>query len=585
MNRKTLILILFLSVCIFSYAQKTLAPISTSQSVYGKDSVTVHAFDRFNDHYKYQTLYISNWLIETTDSFYIKGHGYGYQDSTLVFSDSTHSLFLVGTIADIDYTRASYILPLDFGHSPSYFSIKSYSELGQPYTQFCWLSNGEDSVTIGKYRFKTREEPAMYYAIINSSGDIQSGGLSQDFVRYNPTENTILEVIPLKYIAEDIAYAEDAVPLHASQNNRYITKELNNRTNDTLTLYNNTNTIQGAGPLDNISFQLNDSREVVATNNQSLLVSPIDSLSVIHLDTFDLAKNNSYTNIHFFRKYRRYIQNIDSLVVDHITVLAPLGSEINNEISDNTFIYWANGNTSVINSDTISHDSGVYIQVSLNYRGDYFYTLLKTPRKLELPISLTSGFFINDFIDSCNYAGKTVSFQQDGMQLFRSLQNSYDNLLYESCEVTTALDATWSAPGGRYSENDYLYELHNFTSNSSVTQEPFTWVDFEMKTRGNFKPYYLYYSIDLIGSTNSNLDHQISVYPNPTTGSINIEHKGANAVNYHSYTLFNIQGQEVQTGILLGNTIQLSNHILNGTYILTLTGESQRSSARIVVLK
>ena len=449
----------------------------------------------------------------------------------------------------------------------------------------CWLSTGQDSVTLGDYSFVTRKEPAMYHALINSQGEVENVGLSQDFVHYEPSNLTILDINPIRYTAEYEGVNERDLT------NYFITSEYNILSDDTLTFLKNTSSKQGAGRLDFISQRLNSPDEVIATSSESILIRPTDTLSVIHGDTVQVVKNSHFENFHFFRKSRTHIPNKDTLISQHIAVLAPIGSEPNSLISNNSFVYWANGKRSIINDDTITHDSGVYIHVFSNTLGSYTHYILKTDQKLKQPITLKTDYFgemqilINDFIDSCEYANKIKSFSEKDGRIVRFADNRYFDFLYDSCEVTAAYNTMWEFPTEPFTEIDYLYQIHNF-STSSFIKEANSWGSrLEVQSDNGFIPYYFFSAIRWDGSVDEINRKHVSIYPNPSSDKIHVVIEDGSNLGFTSYVIQNMAGQSIQEGKLLENQIQLKNQFVNGTYILTLNGEDYQYNTRIILIK
>jgi len=71
---------------------------------------------------------------------------------------------------------------------------------------------------------------------------------------------------------------------------------------------------------------------------------------------------------------------------------------------------------------------------------------------------------------------------------------------------------------------------------------------------------------------------QIRVYPNPATDVIHVVH---DFVNIHTYSISDLAGREVETGILAGEEIDVSR-LQPGTYFVTLHGDGDTFTQRVV---
>jgi len=73
------------------------------------------------------------------------------------------------------------------------------------------------------------------------------------------------------------------------------------------------------------------------------------------------------------------------------------------------------------------------------------------------------------------------------------------------------------------------------------------------------------------------MERGIEVYPNPTSGAVNISGVHANAV----YEVYNVSQQKIAAGILVGARIELNTE--PGLYILKVITDDQSFIQRIVV--
>lgn len=102
---------------------------------------------------------------------------------------------------------------------------------------------------------------------------------------------------------------------------------------------------------------------------------------------------------------------------------------------------------------------------------------------------------------------------------------------------------------------------------------------------GNHKPLLLNAVIWLAGASNLQtsdlyVDHSIKIYPNPTSDFIYIKELQTNFSEYQ-YTVFDISGKSLETGILTSTTIDLQKYP-KGTYIISLKSKKEDKTFKVI---
>lgn len=134
-------------------------------------------------------------------------------------------------------------------------------------------------------------------------------------------------------------------------------------------------------------------------------------------------------------------------------------------------------------------------------------------------------------------------------------------------------------------EPDYrIYDTHayvyDFSPNIAFVNRPKTLIKTDPN---NYQPFRgVRYEViprlvtSIVGLTNN----EVSIYPNPTNGFINIESKGEPL----NFTIYNTQGKEVRSGVIVGGrkTLDLSD-LDTGAYILRMVNDFSVVTKTVIV--
>ncbi|MGB0850037.1 MAG: hypothetical protein ACPGTP_02220 [Bacteroidia bacterium] len=242
-------------ITLSGYAKKDLAVIQhLTEVVYGKSEVSIKACNRTH-HFYQEYNYVSAWVLQTTDSFYIKSNH--YNDTTKpIKSDEEFDYHY------IEYERYSWHqdrikqhIAFSFSTDPTWFSITKYGDV-------YWLSTGRDTMTYSEGTFITETEPAIYRMRIkdNKIEAVRSWD-------YQPFYKKIISIKPF--------YLSPSKTVSNPISEIFLTTEVNNF-GDTFHLFHqNTN---GFGPY--LVMHLNHPDEIKAAEKGSFIIAPRDTVTI-----------------------------------------------------------------------------------------------------------------------------------------------------------------------------------------------------------------------------------------------------------------------------------------------------------------
>jgi hypothetical protein len=550
--------LLILQVSLF--AQKFGTPHSISESIYGKGPLIVKAYDRFDENNR--SNYFSYWLIETQDSFFRK---VPYQNNLKkIASDSNVSYHLLTYYTD-EFEDSLYSnTSISFNHKPKWISLNGLDQASNVLT---WVSVHSDTVLIGSDTVFTNYAPAIYSYL---EGTVTKEPLEN---LYNKN-NSIVEIEPLRYTNQ--------LYDHSNFTNSLI-----------ITLKDSQNQISTILHIDPFKASpkqctLNHKDELVATFEKSILLHPKRNLTTIFFNSTEIVVDTLFEEFYLFELLEK-----SSIVTK---VKAPLGSKPNNQIIWNTFIYLANGDSSIINDIVYYHDSGSFICIS-NKHETITVNEIKTSQTLNHPISLVPDLsnkelqylHFNDNIEYVQVVGKERNYFDEfgSSQLKRTYLR--DRYRFSKFDVSHCLfnSATALETNSYYDKNydgngnsNLLYSISNFTDSSSFYPSFYDRMVYS-KISG-YKPVYYFGAMTWIAGIKENEKINISIYPNPSSSKISIS-SDLNT-NFSHYSVVDMSGNIVQTGKLMGNTIQLKS-LTNGSYALILDDDQTIYTKKFILIR
>lgn len=538
-----------------TFAKKDLAVMQhLTEVVYGKSEVSIKGCYRthsYNEEYNY----ISAWLLQTTDSFFIRSNHY-YDTTKSLYSDDEFDYHYV------EYDRYSWYqdsikqhVSFSFSKDPSWFNV---TEDGNVY----WLSTGNDTMTYHNGIFVTESEPAIYRMRITND-EIEAVRSWE----YQPFYKKIIAIRPF-YFSPNSTTSNPISEI-------FITTEVNNF-GDTFHLFHqNTN---GFGPY--LVTYLNHPDEIKAAEKGSFIIEPQDTVVVKSiLGDYKLTPSDSAACFYSFSLDQSSHPQFNKIEL-------PNGSKINEDIVPMCFAYIPNGDSSIIDNKKVYHKPNDIVH--------YFYNQARVLRPsspcsetidLNLNSYIIEDIFINDAIDSVTAIypqqfPRKINFDDGITKLSRSLSSSYNSRVrrfeYLNCEITSNVQQNRNLEE-LYQWNHFvslLYNITDFSDSSTLTIIE----DFDQKQitlQGSYTPTHIYNTVYYWGSVREYNKVTVSLYPNPTSGTLNFA--SSNNSNLQGfYFLSDIQGNVVDEGRNNTNVIKLPQNISNGLYYITLKTESNK---------
>jgi hypothetical protein len=79
---------------------------------------------------------------------------------------------------------------------------------------------------------------------------------------------------------------------------------------------------------------------------------------------------------------------------------------------------------------------------------------------------------------------------------------------------------------------------------------------------------------------------KVNIYPNPVKSSVNIDILSSKrGVSKPTYSVFNIKGQQVQSGELNGANNKIDLNISSGIYFINVADEKQQTTRKVLIIK
>jgi hypothetical protein len=547
----------FCCLLLISAVNKTdlAVPHSDVEIVFGKSDVTVLGCLRY---YQEGQDYYSSWLVKTTDSFFIETSVEGKLHH--LNSDSLFNYHF------LDYHRLGYYSDTITQHFSFRFSTEpEWIEMNEG-SEILWLSTGLDTLFTQTDTFVTDSTPALY-SIFPNENDIQKIYRWQ----LNNQAKELLSIEPFKY--SNSGYGLKS----------YILNEKDSFGNTSFNFHFEDPTFSG-----DIQAELNNPNELISISDRAFLLQLDDTITIINKTTnehFALAPNDSSTTFYYFSYNWK-----DELISTKI--IAPIGSTINKDISDKSFLYFPKGDSSIINDVVVKHSSNDII-----YGQGSKPSIIKPSSPLKNTVDLSSknqyddNIFINDNMNKLTFTNsightQAIDFSHNSEVMARSLNSSgFQNseFYYQYGEVLSNPDIGQKQGYWEYDHSTTLYQIKDF-NDSSFLKFKYNYSAGIIEKHNEYYPRQMLVSTYTIATIHKFTKHHISMFPNPSNGIVNIQStldlKG-------DYTITNMEGKVVQNRVLMGKQFQLNKSLPNGIYFFELRSNSgkERYSGKVSLVR